>query len=523
MKSHLPAHLNPERFSSELDVYSDDYENRYSLEYDGRGLLIENKLPLMVFLAVGIHGEEPEDRRQIIEMLQIAESIHCDFGQWPRLETEWQEMCPGGLIKLDVTSLTDVHSARAPLPQVLKAMSARVRRILESGDSSFVGAERHYREELKGIAAFNEPIRVMQREFDAKPVCALNANTKARRLRYLIVLAYLADAPTNTKVLSNNLLKWAREHSSELSRHEDSRGAILSSTGPRSVRPYLDLLRQLSILMSVGRGITLSNTGRILVLFQSACTDFTLSHRERLYFLFELFLHDRDVVCPLILQLSASSSQRKRDIRKVFPEVYKQHLTSLRDHCGTATSRRRLDVALQRVTEWRSAEKYMEHVVDPRISWLVDLEFCRLKGDHVSLTERGLAFAQWLTAFKQDNILILTQEVLRQRFFGSIVPIIEPAQEPVDREKPAEDKVIELLRGYCRFVSDHTVSLAPNRIVASTLFRYIGISLWVEHRIAADFTGLLGFFSNENRASRIGWRLRWLPAQDDGYLTPVTD
>jgi hypothetical protein len=207
---------------------------------------------------------------------------------------------------------------------------------------------------------------------------------------------------------------------------------------------------------------------------------FSLNARERLYFLFNLLRYDRDLICPLILQLSTSCPQRKRDVRKIFPEVYKEHLVGLRNYSGTVRSRRQLDAALERIAHWRRAEKYMEHVVDPRISWLVDLEVCMLEDDQVSLTDSGVAFADWLTRFSRSNLLVITEEFLRHRFFKAIAPIVERNDGWSRSERPQEEVLIELLRTYCDFVREHTSPLVPNRIVASTLFRYAGISLFTE-------------------------------------------
>jgi hypothetical protein len=521
MKSRLPNHLNPQRFKKELGVYSDDYENRYSLSYSGQDFFIENKTPFKIFLAAGINGKDLEDRKQIVEILQIAERIHFDTGKWPTLSTEWGYMCPGACIELDVTPLTLIDDPwlRLPLPDVLQGLTARLKSSLRRSDGSFGKAEKQYQSELKGVEAFNETMRAMQRDFDAKPLCTVNANTKARRLRYVVSLAHLAETPINTRLLSSRMLKWAEERRASLDVHEDPKGAILSSTGPRSVVAYIELASQLSILVSVGRKITLTNSGRALVLFQSDKDQFALSASERLHFLFELLSHDRDLICPLILEIS-EVRDRKSELRKIFPEAYKNYLMRLRDLAGTIRSKRQIDAALERVIKWRKAEIYMEHIVDPRISWLVDLKLCRLESDKVFLTERGTTFAKWLRQYADAEVFVITESFLRSQFFGTIAHLVDDDHQ-CRREHATDEMLIGLLGSYCEFVRQHTSSLAPNRIVASTLFRYAGIKLWVEHGIAADFMKLVEVFSDEKRVSRIGWRLRWLAAQDDGYLTPL--
>lgn len=523
MKSRLPSNLNPNRFKDTVDVYSDDYKDRFSIDSGHWGFLIENKVPFTIYLAVGINGEDLEERTSILELLRIAHSIQRETGRWPELETEWEDMCPGGLLKLDVTPFAAIPSSSPslPLPQVLRMICGRLERAQNSMDAAFADAERHYQKELKGLEAFNDAIRTMQREFDAHPLCVLNVNTKARRLRYVTVLAHFAKTVTDSTRLTNAVLNWAAEHTEALQVHKDSKGAVLPSTGVRSVLPYLNLAKELSFLKSVGRRLALTNTGRVLTMVSQVFDEFSLGTEERLYFLFDLLNHDRDLLCPLIIQLSDGGVQRKRDIRKAFPDVYKEHLTRLREQCGTVRSRRQVDAALERVAHWRSAETYMEHVVDPRISWLVDLDLCTLEGDQVSLTKRGASFATALAEFGRSNLFVITGDFLRRRYFNSIARTVEPRDDSPKRERPSEGELIPLLRECCEFVRKNTTSLVPNRIVASTLFRYTGLKLFIEHRIAADFSDLLKLFSNEEKASKIGWRLRWQAAQEDGYLTPI--
>src|SRR5207244_1903719 len=121
---------------------------------------------------------------------------------------------------------------------------------------------------------------------------------------------------------ANALLNWASEHMDALQAHSDNKGAILSRTGVRSVLPYMELAKELGILATVGRGMALTNVGRALVLLVPPQEDFSLRIEERLYFFFELLAHDRDIIWPLLVQLRRGK-QRKRDVRREFPELYK--------------------------------------------------------------------------------------------------------------------------------------------------------------------------------------------------------
>jgi hypothetical protein len=518
VKSRLPNNLNPNLFAKEANTYCDDYKKRYSVDWGRWGFVIENNLPFRIFLCAGFNGKEVEDRWEILDLLRIAQQLHDDTGKWPALDDEWEEMCPGGLMKLDVTGLAATSTSSPTLPDVLGVVSGKLDRILSVRNLPFAEAEHYYRDSLRGLTAFSEAIRLIQRDFDEHPVCVLNTNTKTRRLRFVEVLARFVAAGLDSKKLLSSTLAWAHEHAGALQAYEDTKGAILLATGTRSVIPYLDLAKEIGILTTVGRGIALSNSGRALILLDESKSSFLLSIEERAYFLFDLLAYDRDILWPLLVFLR-EKKVRKREVRREFPSRYKSHLERLRGFCGTGRARRQVDDTILRLEGWRRPDVYMEHVVDPRLSWLIDLQLCRFEADSVSLTEGGDRLAAILEGWSDDANLPLTKEYLRWQYFKQIAPCLTESVSAGRRKKLPRNEVTTLLNGFCENVLKETKSLAPNRIVASTLFRFAGVRAFIDHMVALDFRDLIRFFTDEECAKNVQWQLRWQPAQDDGYLT----
>ncbi len=508
------------RFAEALNAYADDYRKRYAVDWEKWEFLIDNALPFKVSLAVGFDGNELEDRLQILDLLRIAQQMHDETGSWPLLDDEWEDMCPGGLMKLDVTSLAGVPKSSPSLTEVLQTVSAKLNRILSVKNLPFANAENKYRESLRGLTAFNDAIRSIQRDFDDHPVCVLNTNTKTRRLRFIEVLARLLALGFDSRKLLSSTLTWANEHVGALRAHEDSKGAILATTGTGSVVPYLDLAKELGTLTRVGRGLALSNAGRVLILLDGPKNSFVLTIEERAYFLFDLLAYDRDIIWPLAVFLRRKKV-RKREIRHEFPPRYKSHLEKLREFCGTSRAKRQVDETLLRLERWKRPDVYMEHVIDPRLSWLVDLQLCHFEADTVILTEKGERLADVCETWGDDASIPLTKESLRWQFFKQFGDCLKDAPAQKSARNLERDEVVKLLAGYCEVVLRETKSLAPNRIVASTLFRFAGIRAFVDNGVAFDFQDLKNFFTNEERAKQVSWQLRWQPAQDDGYLTRI--
>jgi len=502
MKCLLPQHLNPRRFRA-LDVYSDEYDNWYSISGGRHDFIIDNEIPFRLWFAEGINGEDVEERLRIIQILRVAAAIYRRCGIWPELRTDWNDMCPGAVLRLDISAL--IESPNSELPEILSQVSARLDLCLES-KVPFGQAENHYRDELAGLSAFNPALGVMQSQFDAQPVRTLSVSTKARRLKYLSALAGIATQVNEPKLLNSELSKWATAHREELLSYQDPKGIIDESAGPISAKPYLDLARFLSIVVPVGRGLVLSNTGAALILLLGSSGDFSLSLHEQLFFLFELLEHDRDIIGPLLRTLNSFGSKTKRELRKAFPEIYKTHLEVLLGITGTAHSRRVVEDAIERI-------------VDPRVSWLVDLGICDLSKDQVSLTEDGRNLARSLQYIEDSGMFILTADYLRRRFFKRIAPWLKK----VDTASPPNRQiVIEWMIECIETVRKATKSLASDRIVASTFFHYTAITFYVKHRIPVEHWELQTFLQRAENAKELGWELRWSASQGDGYLQRIS-
>jgi hypothetical protein len=164
---------------------------------------------------------------------------------------------------------------------------------------------------------------------------------------------------------------------------------------------------------------------------------------------------------------------------------------------------------------------YMEHVVDPRLSWLIDLKLCRFEADSVALTEKGDRLASYFEDQNDERNIPITKEYLRWQYFKHIAPCLRDESAEEQQKKLPRTEVIALLKAHCETILRQTKSLAPNRIVASTLFRFVGIRAFIDHKVAIDFRDLIKFFSDEKCAAEVGWQLRWQSGQDDGYLTRV--
>jgi len=121
------------------------------------------------------------------------------------------------------------------LPEVLDTISSQLERVINSPELAFDEAEKFYREKLKGLSSSTMRCKRYNVSSMSALCVLLTQIPKTRRLRFLVVAARFAEIGVDSQRLASSILMWASQHTDELQAHADSKGAILASTGIRSV------------------------------------------------------------------------------------------------------------------------------------------------------------------------------------------------------------------------------------------------------------------------------------------------
>ena len=147
-------------------------------------------------------------------------------------------------------------------------------------------------------------------------------------------------------------------------------------TKTRAFQRYLDFIVDLGLVTSVGNFVMNSRMGDLLAFWVNEKKDeqFYLTEEEKVFYFYLLFEKDGDgtvFVLDLLNEFSGRVSQS--ELTERFERLFKERLMVKQKN---AIPNAQLEIREKyRAVEfqWKSAKKYSEHILVPRLEWLADL------------------------------------------------------------------------------------------------------------------------------------------------------
>lgn len=259
-----------------------------------------------------------------------------------------------------------------------------------------------------------------------------DVNTKVRRLGYFPALLRLVQQRNlGEEVLLARFVAWGKEKQQDLRDYIDSTGDIVPSkktkstaqsrkATPYAAKRYLEFGQQVGWLTEISGMYSVTRIGRVLVMLNDPTLDrrdnnpFNLSLSHDLFFAYELWHKDGDILYALLHHIDVDPVPL-RHIQKTFNHWFYEHLTERIQQTRIEYEHRLLLERRNNVESWKSPERYAEHIVPPRLHWLIDLGLVTI---HTSsdlayrLTPEGQRFKEQFSSLN-----VLTNEWLDANFF----------------------------------------------------------------------------------------------------------
>lgn len=348
-------------------------------------------------------------------------------------------------------------------------------------------------------SSFYQPfIRVYKKIELKKEVSIVNTNTKTRRLGYLVLLANFFQ--TFQKVPSNKINKRFEEYSIDSEQgilsYLNTKGIIrLTKTGI-SAQPYITLANELEWISKIHR---VHVPGKLMKVYQvlkiqldeKEDNPFFLSNFDSLFFL-EVLLRNDFFYLSSILELLFISSEgcSYRYLR----DNFQNHLVNrLNDNINEiqfdkSSSKivRNLKKIKDRIANWENPEKYMEHVLMPRLNWLFDLklvEFIRVeKNQFFKLTYYGDKLFKHLCFWMDTNFsFIINPNEFLKRFYVHVFDSVY--FDGVGINDSSEEVIRNKINEYIHESFNFFKTLAPNRVTASQAIVFTKYKLYCRDHI----------------------------------------
>lgn len=239
-------------------------------------------------------------------------------------------------------------------------------------------------------------------------------NTKTRRLAYVQALVTILKTGNFSEAqLRERIVRWSNENVDSLRGYWVPTGEITSTRQNSAGSRYIDLAVSLGLIASISGVYRYTRVGIVLLTLLErtqaySVNTFQLALCSRLFFAYLLLQKDADFFLLvsefLLMQERPSLAQMQREFKDRLIERLNLKIAMSPDE----RTRRAMIDRRREVDNWKKPERYAEHLIPPRLNWMLDLLFLDTTKfpQHVySLTRTGASFLKsvpTLNAFVRD-------------------------------------------------------------------------------------------------------------------------
>ncbi|WP_157831431.1 hypothetical protein [Confluentibacter flavum] len=375
----------------------------------------------------------------------------------------------------------------------------------------------------------NQPIK------DDKSLPILSTNTKVRRLGYFKILSLFLDE--NKQIPTSNINKrfetFCLKYKDVLDNSEFNKGLIKETKNGISAKPYLEMAIDIELLNKINN---ILYVGKSLKVYQALKNDYSKSSNifelttfDKMYFLECILRYDYFYFSNLLELIyiegkatySKIVSEFQSKLIKSLEEYKKQNQYSFQGYKSpTYNSDRKvvskLDIILNRIRKWEKAEVYLEHLIMPRLNWMLDfgiISFDNSKNEyniekigdnlfkHLCIwndinTEKIISPSKFL-----DNFMI---HLFDDCFNNNIVSNPDDIKSILDRIYKHIENSFEIFK-----------TLAPNRVTASQAANYTKYKLYMDDKIKVGYSFILNKLSEKEQDKFI---FKYQEQYQDGYI-----
>lgn len=341
----------------------------------------------------------------------------------------------------------------------------------------------------------------------------IDTNIKTRRLGYIVALIELLG---NNFLLVDDVIRrlelWAKEHQRYLEKHFSKSGSITISSRHYPAIRYIHLAEKLRLIKLSRNGCAVTKIGQpILYLTKCKRSPFELSDEQKCYFLKRILENDYDYFFPFLKLLKRMN--KTKEIFSSFKVSVLEHLEMKSKRIGDILKSSDLRKRQKLMMAWTEEEKYLEHLIYPRLDWLIDLgliKYDKYKVRIYELTNNSLSFLEELekTQEIEDLDIWLEEQYYKifSKYFIKRESIFFGALKEEERFKYVKDLLED---SFTKF----SPSCLPFRHISANTFLEYSCTKLVGKGIWASFSQL-----KEILKQLPGYRFQWQPMMHDGFV-----
>lgn len=364
---------------------------------------------------------------------------------------------------------------------------------------------------------------------ESNDIGIVQSNTKTRRLGYLKLIVelfessnyfpitYLGKRIETDSMLYNDALQ---EYGNRMG---DDKGLIKKTDSGSSAKPYIELLEELNLLTQVNNSYILTKQSKIYFHLNKSLKQksdivdsnlFQLNLLDKLFFFRQILVSDPLYIWVIIdIIFIAQQPIGTMSIKKLFVDYIKNELDLNQRYSNNNATKRKIMELKTRISSWKKPLTYLEHIVEPRINWLVDLGILELKQESKEkryyFSNSGLNLINVLFEIfdKTLNKQLILQSVINNHYFYIFNYIFDLNKNNCDLDASKIDDY--LLEAFQVFRTD-----APNRIAASQGIDYVCFKSFFEDNIIMEFEEVKKHLQKPNNR----FSMDWFKTENDGAL-----
>lgn len=346
-------------------------------------------------------------------------------------------------------------------------------------------------------------------------------NTQTRRLGYLVALCEaLGSEYVPPLDLQNRVEAWADRNNEKLGNHVSDKGVMRRSARSLGFKRYLELAQNIELIVQVSGYFRLSKLGRVLILAKNLDVDgvdpFGLGERTSFILLYQLLLLDADYLLP-ILELTARY-HGQTELLENAQERLQHRFDLMQAYARSPIPRSDVVDRARAIARWTKPEKYLEHLLLPRLHWLLDLG---LLDWGAFRSERQFEPSKWGRRLLLSIPRAGGEPFVDRRWCQNALifvraddldsPTIAWSELPETRQR-------KLIQRYVREGFSLFRTMQYPRISAYQVVLFVILRLLFDERIVAGFGDVRRALDMFSRSGHPQWTFFWSDLDDDGYL-----
>lgn len=375
----------------------------------------------------------------------------------------------------------------------------------------------------------NQPIK------DDKNLSILSTNTKVRRLGYFKILSLFLDE--NKQIPASNINKrfetFCLKYKDVLDDSAFNKGLIKETKNGISAKPYLQMAIDIELLNKINNILYVGKSLKVYQVlkneYSKSSNIFELTTFDKMYFLECILRYDYFYFSNLLeliyteekVTYSKIVSEFQSKLIKCLEEYKKQNQYSFQGYKSPTYNRdrkvvSRLDIILNRIRKWEKAEVYLEHLIMPRLNWMLDFGIISLDNskNEYNIEKIGDDLFKHICIWNDIN----TEKIISPSKFldNFMIHLFDDCFNDNNVTNPDDIKSI-LDRIYKHIENSFEIfkTLAPNRVTASQAANYTKYKLYVDDKIKVGYSFILNKLSEKEQDKFI---FKYQEQYQDGYI-----